>query len=78
MSERWSGEAERSMEEKWHILYNKLEYCNACINGSTDHSSEVAGGEQVSSVQREEDDGHPGEDEVVEGDVHSCLAAPVG
>lgn len=44
----------------------------------TDHSGEVAGREQVFSVEGEEDDGHAGEDEVVEGDVHSCLPAPVG
>ncbi len=49
-----------------------------CLHSSTDHSREVAGGEQVSSVEGEEDDGHAGEDEVVEGNVHSCLAAPVG
>ncbi len=49
-----------------------------CINSSTDHSGEVARGEQVSSVEGEEDDGHAGEDEVVKGDVHSRLATPVG
>lgn len=48
------------------------------IDSSTDHSGEVAGGEQVSSVEGEKDDGHAGEDDVVERDIHSCLAAPVG
>lgn len=44
----------------------------------TDHSGEVAGGEQVPRVEGEEDDGHAAEDEVVEGDVHGRLTAPVG
>lgn len=43
----------------------------------TNHSCKVTGGEQISGVEGEEDDGHAGEDEVVEGDVHSCLSAPV-
>lgn len=42
------------------------------------HGGEVAGGEQVSSVEGEEDNSHAGQDEVVEGDVHCCLATPVG
>lgn len=29
-------------------------------------------------MQGEEDDGHTGQDEVVEGDVHGCQATPVG
>lgn len=29
-------------------------------------------------MEGEEDDGHAGEDEVVEGDVHTCMATPVG
>lgn len=48
------------------------------VSGSTDHGGEVAGGEQVAGVEGEEDDGHAGEDEVVEGDVHGGLATPVG
>lgn len=54
------------------------------INLETDQSAEVAGGEQVPrvphvpSVQQEQGDTHAGQDEVVEGDVHRCLAAPVG
>lgn len=28
-------------------------------------------------MEGEKDDGHTGEDEVVKGDVHRCLAAPV-
>lgn len=43
----------------------------------TDHSGEVAGRQQASSVEGEENNGHGGQDEVVEGDVHRSLAAPV-
>lgn len=47
-------------------------------DAGTNHSCQVAGHEQVLSVQGEEDDGHTGQDEVVEGDVHGCQATPVG
>lgn len=50
---------------------------SSCGTGSTDHSGEVAGGEHVFRVEAEEDDVHAGQDEVVEGDVHGCLTAPV-
>ena len=49
-----------------------------CESSGTDHSGEVAGGEQVPGVEGEEDDVHGGQDDVVEGDVHCCLATPVG
>lgn len=47
-------------------------------SSGTNYSGEVAGGEQVSSVEGEEDNGHGGQDEVVEGDVYCSLATPVG
>lgn len=44
---------------------------------TTDHGGEVAGGQHVFGVQREEDDRHGGQDEIAEGDVHRRLATPV-
>lgn len=44
---------------------------------ATDQSCQVAGSEQAPSVEGEEDEGHGGQDEVVEGNVHRCLTAPV-
>lgn len=47
------------------------------LSSWTHHRREVAGVEKVSGVEGEKDDGHEGQDEVIEGDVHRCLTAPV-
>lgn len=57
---------------------NKLKKSDGIDRGGTDHGGEVAGPQQVSRVEGEEDDVHGGQDDVVEGDVHGRLAAPVG
>lgn len=59
---------------KTWLKFNKSELV---LSRSTDHSREVTGSQHVFGVQREQNHRHAGEDEVAEGDVHSCLAAPV-
>lgn len=65
------------VKERWIILARRRG--SVCVGkSSTDHSGEVAACQQVSRVEAEEDEVHRGQDEVVEGDVHRRLAAPVG
>lgn len=68
----WGGES------GGHESGSRGGFCSSAGIHTTDHRGEVAGGEQASGVEGEEDDGHAGQDEVVEGDVHRRLAAPVG
>lgn len=59
------------------IFFGSHRCCICETVEGTYHGVEIDGGEQVAGVEGEEDDGHTGHDEVVEGHVHGRLAAPV-
>lgn len=81
--ESWLGWSQRCREPKagqkpWDEVTYVLYYRGIkSLSSWTHHRREVAGVEQVSGVEGEKDDGHEGQDEVIEGDVHRCLTAPV-
>lgn len=81
--ESWLGWSQRCREPKagqkpWDEVTYVLYYRGIkSLSSWTHHRREVAGVEQVSGVEGEKDDGHEGQDEVIERDVHRCLTAPV-